>query len=181
MFHLITQAWCWNVNVECHFKQPFKSSEYHIWKAVGRIVPVSILYVQIWRIQFQPLHECIPCFFVLLRTKKKMEDMINKGSSVQSRTRLGIASSDLKRHEGSSFTVVSLWPVRLQAYASISINQSIPGCANFQMAEAPIWIQCGIGRVQHDCLIKSNRERTPKNQTGHIDFVNTYHSMILFE
>lgn len=152
-------------------------------KAVGRIVPVSILYVQIWRIQFQPLHECIPCFFVLLRTKKKKkkEDMINKRSSVQSRTRLGIASSDLKRHEGSSFTVVSLWPVRLQAYASISINQSIPGCANFQMAEAPIWIQCGIGRVQHDCLIKSNRERTPKNQTGHIDFVNTYHSMILFE
>lgn len=181
MFHLITQAWCWNVNVECHFKQPFKSSEYHMWKSGRKNCtrkhsvcpnlkdPVS---TPPW---MHPVLLCTP------KNKKKMEDMINKGSSVQSRTRLGIASSDLKRHEGSSFTVVSLWPVRLQAYASISINQSIPGCANFQMAEAPIWIQCGIGRVQHDCLIKSNRERTPKNQTGHIDFVNTYHSMILFE
>jgi hypothetical protein len=68
-----------------------------------------------------------------------------------------------KRHEGSSFPIVTFVPLRLQTYASIGINQSLECVVALEMAQAPVRIQHCIFRIQLDRLHQKQTLRTKKH------------------
>jgi hypothetical protein len=74
----------------------------------------------------------------------------------QQKTIISFSKSYQKRHEGSSFPIVTFVPIRLQTYASIGIMQSVVFFITLEMAKAPVRIQHCIFRIQLDRLYQNN-------------------------